>query len=96
MSRFPRGSTRNLAPNSLANICSARRPDHYRMPLWPLPPIIVIAFMAYVLCKILATDPTPLIVAVASILVGVIWYAIFIRPRQGERWMLPEPQADES
>ena len=79
-----------------ARSASGGRPDHYRMPLWPLPPIIVIAFMAYVLYKIRATDPTPLIVAVASILVGVIWYAIFIRPKQGERWTLPEPQADES
>lgn len=79
-----------------ARSASGGRPDHYRMPLWPLPPLIVIAFMAYVLYKILATDPTPLIVAVASILVGVIWYAIFIRPKQGERWTLPEPQADEN
>lgn len=79
-----------------ARSASGGRPDHYRMPLWPLPPLIVIVFMGYVLYKILATDPTPLIVAVASVLVGVIWYAIFIRPKQDERWTLPEPQADES
>ena len=29
-----------------ARSASGGRPDHYRMPLWPLPPIIVIAFMA--------------------------------------------------
>ena len=76
--------------------CRLAPPSHTFAAPWPCRPLIVIAFMAYVLYKILTTDPTPLIVAIVSILVGVIWYAVFVRPKKGERWTLPEPQADES
>lgn len=69
----------------------ARSTSGYRMPLWPLPPIIVIAMMAYVTYQLATTALTQLLVSVATLLVGFVYYYAFIHPRRGERWQLPEP-----
>ncbi|WP_062200966.1 APC family permease [Demequina salsinemoris] len=73
---------------------AAGREGGYRMPLFPLPPIVVLAIMAYVTYQIIASDPTPLLVSVVAIVLGVLWYALFIHPQRGERWTLPDPQDD--
>lgn len=66
----------------------------YRMWLWPLPPIIVLLVMAYVVYQTVIADVTPLLIAVGTLVVGFIWYAIFIRGRK-DRWTLPDPQLEE-
>jgi amino acid transporter len=66
----------------------------YRMWLWPVPPVIVLLFMAYVVYQTVVTDVTPLLIALGTIVVGLIWYAIFIRGRK-DRWTLPDPQLDD-
>ena len=67
----------------------------YRMILWPVPPIIVLLFMAYVVYQTVVTDIAPLLVSLGTIAVGLIWYAIFIRGRK-DRWTLPDPQLDDT
>jgi amino acid transporter len=73
---------------------AAARPG-YRMPLWPLPPVIVLLIMVYVVYQYLTTGIAPLVVSAVTLLVGVAWYYLFIHPRRGERWTLPDPQDDE-
>ncbi|WP_228372724.1 APC family permease [Demequina maris] len=74
---------------------AAGRDGGYRMPLFPLPPLIVLGIMAYVTYQTVVSDITPLFVSIGAILLGVIWYVAFIHPRRGERWTLPDPQDDE-
>lgn len=69
----------------------ARTSAGYRMPLWPLPPIVVIAMMAYVTYQLAVSALSQLIVAAATIVVGIVYYYGFIHPRRGERWQLAEP-----
>ncbi|MBX3099013.1 MAG: APC family permease [Salinibacterium sp.] len=66
----------------------------YRMWLWPLPPIVVLLFMAYVVYQTVVTDVTPLLISLSTIVIGLIWYAFFIRGRK-DRWSLPDPQLDD-
>jgi amino acid transporter len=67
----------------------------YRMPLWPLPPIIVIALMAYVTYQLAVSAPIQLLVAAATLAIGFIYYYAFIHPRRGERWVLAEPIVED-
>lgn len=64
----------------------------YRMPLFPLPPILLLVFMGYVLYQSLTTDTGPVVVAVVFIAVGLAWYLGFIKNARGSRWELPDPQ----
>ena len=78
-------------------ICSAKggHLGGYRMVLWPIPPIIVLLFMVYVVLQTIVTDITPLLIALGTVVVGLAWYAIFIRGRK-DRWTLPDPQLDDA
>ena len=66
----------------------------YRMWLWPVPPVIVLLFMAYVVFQTVVADATPLLIALGTVVLGLIWYAVFIRGR-ADRWTLPEPQLED-
>ncbi|MEI6108780.1 MAG: APC family permease [Actinomycetes bacterium] len=66
----------------------------YRMPLFPIPPILVLGFMAYVLYQNVTTDAKPVLVSVVTMAIGALWYAGFIRPSRGARWTLPDPHTD--
>ncbi|MFJ4656896.1 APC family permease [Nocardia sp. NPDC088792] len=63
----------------------------YRMPLWPLPPLIVIAAMGYAGYSLATTTWQQVVVAVVAMAVGIAYYLIYLRPRLGERWELPDP-----
>jgi amino acid transporter len=67
----------------------------YRMPLYPLPPLIVVAFMIYVAYQGVVSDVRPLAVAVVCLILGIGYYYAFIHPRRGDRWVLPDPIHDE-
>lgn len=66
----------------------------YRMWLWPIPPVVVLLVMAYVVYQTVVADITPLLIALGTLVVGLIWYAVFIRGRK-DRWTLPDPQLEE-
>ncbi|MFB8281353.1 APC family permease [Nocardia colli] len=62
----------------------------YRMPLWPLPPIIVVATMGYAAYSVIDASWQQMVVAVAAMLLGCAYYLLYLRPRP-ERWKLPDP-----
>jgi amino acid transporter len=73
----------------------ARTSTGYRMPLWPLPPIVVVAMMAYVTYHLAVSARSQLIVAATTIVSGVVYYYCFIHPRRGERWQLADPVLED-
>ena len=64
----------------------------YRMPLWPLPPILALVALAYIITQ---QTQTALVVAGGTILIGLIYWAIVILPQRGRAWNLKEPLRDE-
>ncbi|MEU0874258.1 APC family permease [Nocardia brasiliensis] len=62
----------------------------YRMPLWPLPPIVVVAAMGYAGYSVIDASWQQMVVAVAAMLLGCAYYLIYLRPRP-DRWQLPDP-----
>jgi amino acid transporter len=65
----------------------------YKMPLWPLPPLLALAGTAFV-----ATQQTQqaLLVTGATILIGLVYWAIFILPQGDRAWNLQQPLRDET
>ncbi len=64
----------------------------YRMPFWPLPPILALIALVYVTTQ---QTTTALIVTGGTILVGLVYWAIVILPQGGRAWNLKEPLRDE-
>jgi len=67
----------------------------YRMPLWPLPPLILIAGMVYVCWTVARDTPSQLAVSLCTMAVGILYYFGFIHPRRGERWTLLDPVEED-
>lgn len=67
----------------------------YRMPLWPLPPVLLVAGMVYVCVEVGRDAPSQLVIGLATVAVGVVYYFGFIHPRRGDRWTLPDPVEEE-
>jgi amino acid transporter len=70
----------------------ADRPRPWRMPLWPLPPIVALAGVA--LTAWLHTGRDLAIVA-AVLAAGVLYDVTYLRPRRATHWVLLDPVADE-
>lgn len=64
----------------------------YRMPLWPIPPILALIALVYITTQ---QTTTALLVAGGTILIGLIYWAIVILPQKGRAWNLKEPLRDE-
>lgn len=64
----------------------------YRMPLWPIPPLLALAALIYVT---LQQSTTALIVTGGTILIGLVYWALYIRPQGVRAWDLKEPLRDE-
>jgi len=63
----------------------------YRMPLWPLPPVLLVAGMLYVCVEVGRDAPSQLVIGLVTVGIGVAYYFGFIHPRRGDRWTLPDP-----
>lgn len=65
----------------------------YRMPWWPIPPILALGALVYV-----TTQQTTLALEVtgATILIGLVYWAVLILPQRGRAWNLKEPLRDET
>ncbi|WP_067541202.1 APC family permease [Nocardia crassostreae] len=72
----------------------ARTSRGYRMPLWPIPPLIVIAVVLYISYRVLVETWTQLAVGVLTMLLGALYYRLYLRPRRTDRWTLPDPIAE--
>jgi amino acid transporter len=64
----------------------------YRMPLWPIPPILALAALAYITTQ---QTTTALLVTGGTILIGLVYWAIYILPQGRRAWNLREPLRDE-
>jgi amino acid transporter len=64
----------------------------YRMPLWPLPPMVALAGVAVTAALQTGRD----LAIVAGILAaGVLYEAVYLRPRRQTHWILLDPLVDE-
>lgn len=64
----------------------------YRMPLWPLPPILALVSLVYITTQ---QTTTALLVTGGTMVIGFIYWAVYIAPQRGRAWNLREPLRDE-
>jgi len=64
----------------------------YKMPLWPLPPILALASLAYIFTK-----QTSLLLNVTLITIGIglLYWAVVILPQRGKAWNLRHAALDQ-
>ena len=60
-------------------------PAHYKMPLWPLWPVIALAGVAYVLTQQSLKD---LGIVLAICAVSLVYYYAYLWPRRGRKWIM--------
>lgn len=63
----------------------------YRMPFWPVPPLLALAALVYVTTQ---QTSTALIVTGATIAIGLVYWAVYILPQGGRAWSLRQPIHD--
>jgi amino acid transporter len=64
----------------------------YRMPLWPLPPLVALAGVAVTASLQTARD---LAIVAGILLAGTVYLVAYLRPRGDTHWILLEPPDDE-
>jgi len=71
----------------------ATRNSPYKMPLWPLPPILALGSLVYIFTK-----QTSLLLWVTVITVGIgfLYWLVVIFPQRGQAWNLREAVFDEA
>lgn len=75
----------------VGRITGATDGSPYRMPLWPVPPLLALAALVYVTTQ---QTSTALIVTGATIGIGLVYWAIYILPQGGRAWSLRQPIHD--
>jgi amino acid transporter len=67
--------------------------DHspYKMPFWPVAPILALAALAYTMTQ---QTQTALLVTGATVLIGIVYWTIVILPQRGKAWTLLQPSLD--
>lgn len=63
------------------------RPRPYRMPLWPLPPVVALAAMAYVMTQ---QGAGYLWASGGIAALALAYYFLYLAPRAGSRWIIKE------
>jgi amino acid transporter len=72
-----------------------RQPDldrPYRMPLWPLPPLVALAGVAV---TVLLQTGRDLAIVAGILAAGLLYDAVYLRPRRNTRWILLDPPTAE-
>lgn len=67
----------------------------YRMPWWPLAPVVVIVMMVYVAYQSLVADWVPMAATLGILAAGYLYYALYLYPRRAERFTLPDPVPED-
>lgn len=86
---------------ALAALVNRRKPKPagaYRMPWWPLPPLLSVVALVGVFVMT-AIDPTQwasLAIAIGLVVVGFLYYALYLRPRRGTQFVLLDAIDDEA
>jgi amino acid transporter len=71
----------------ISRISQRDRERPYRMPLWPLPPIIALIGTAYTLYLQSAKD---LLISAGILAAALVYYLVYLRPRVGTHWRMLE------
>jgi amino acid transporter len=69
----------------VGRITGATDGSPYRMPWWPVPPLLALAALVYVTTQ---QTSTALIVTGATIAIGLVYWAVYILPQGGRAWSL--------
>jgi amino acid transporter len=64
----------------------------YRMPLWPLPPLVALTGVAV---TVLLQTGRDLLIVATILAAGVLYEAAYLRPRRDTHWILLDPPAAE-
>jgi amino acid transporter len=64
----------------------------YRMPLWPLPPLLALAGVAV---TVLLQTGTDLAIVAGILAAGLLYDAVYLRPRRDTHWILLDPPTGE-
>ncbi|HEX4701386.1 MAG TPA: APC family permease [Pseudonocardiaceae bacterium] len=67
----------------------------YRMPAWPLAPVIVILALGYVTYQLWQGNRWQVIITVAALLVGYAYYYLYLYRQRDTRWTMPAPVRDD-
>jgi amino acid transporter len=67
----------------------------YRMPAWPLAPVVVILVLGYVATQVWRADPRQVLIALGVLVVGYAYYYAYLHPRRADRWTMPAAVDDE-
>lgn len=75
-----------------ARMTGATAHASYKMPLWPLPPLLALAALGYVFVQ-----QTSLLLEATLITLGIglVYWAVVILPQRGRAWQLRDAVADE-
>jgi amino acid transporter len=64
----------------------------YRLPLWPLPPLVALAGVA---ATVLLQTGRDLAIVAAILAAGLLYDVLYLRPRRDTHWLLLEPLVSE-
>ncbi len=67
----------------------------YKMPLWPLAPVAVIIALGYVTYELWLGNPWQVVIAAGALVVGYVYYYVYLYSRRGTRWTMPDAPHDE-
>jgi amino acid transporter len=67
----------------------------YKMPGWPAVPVAMIAATIVVGYESWIADWVPVVVAASIFAAGIPYYYLYLHPRRGDRWTLPDPADEE-
>jgi len=73
-----------------ALVSRIRQPDlprPFRMPLWPVPPVVALIGVGIALTQQKVID---LLIVAGIFVAGAVYYALFLRPRSSTHWHSPE------
>ena len=77
----------------IARLVGATARSSYKMPFWPLPPLLALASLSYVFTQ----QTKPLLEATLITMgIGLVYWVVVILPQRGRAWSLRDPTADES
>ena len=62
---------------------------HYKMPLWPLAPVLVIITLVYVTYQLWQSNPWQVTIAVIALGLGYVYYYLYLYSRRATRWTMP-------
>ena len=61
----------------------------YKMPWWPLPPVLVILTLVYVTYEVWKSNPWQVAIAAIALGVGYVYYYGYLYARRATRWTMP-------